>query len=421
MDQYILWCLILILLFVLVVILKKKNYLKESFQDDLSSVQSNSTATSNSTSNLSNAPVAANATPPLALVNRTIPAVANPVNSLPATNEIIAAPKDKQPVIVEGTPAQMGLIFGYLPNTGKGDMDDLEETKNPNVIYSRDSINIFTNNSYFGYSSNNPLFPNLLEKLGSFNPYIYQTIKIHIKNDLFKKLDVLEDISTNETVPIVYTQSIVCFTVKYLQDNYFLQYVPNTNTFYLTDTPSFFILLKSTDTTNKKQALYGDSIIFKCLDNSQYIVSYDKILLTEPDKSSSFIIKRGELKDVCTNFYNDKNVDMTKFLPQYILDSTKEKEIINKYNAETEEYISKLKKSTSDKIKLIQDSIIVLEGKLNNANSTLEIELQSKRVEYQSKIEQMKKKLDNDMAEYKRQKMEEYNSKKKKNRNRQIC
>jgi hypothetical protein len=432
MDQYILWCLILILLLVLIIILKKKNYLKESFESDLASVQSSTTVSSASTatsdkSNIpmagSNVPVPANTANPVAAVNNTTPiAAANTgipvVSNAPAakeSNEIVEAPKVQKQVMVEGTPAQMGLIFGYLPKgTNTDDTDDMDETRNPNTIYSRDSINIFNDNSYFGYSNKNPLFPNLLEKLGSFNPYTYQTVKIHIKNDLFKKLDVLEDISTNETAPIIYTETIVCFTVKYLQDNYFLQYVPNTSTFYLTNTPSFFILLKSSDSANKKEALYGDNIILKCLDNSQYVLIYNKMLVTEPDKSSSFVIKRGEFKDVCINFNNEKDVDMSKFLPQYLLDSNKEKEIRNKYKTEIEEYVSKLKQNTNDKVKLIQDSISVLEGQLSNANSKLEIELQSKKVEYQSKIEQMKKKLDDDMNSYKKQKEDDYNAAKKK-------
>jgi len=440
MDQYILWCLILILLLVLIIILKKKNYFKESFESDLASVQSSTTVSSASTtsSNKSNTPMAANAaapiasgnipvpanttnaiagvnnTTPIAAANTSIPVVSN-APAAKASNEIVPAPNVQKPVMIEGTPAQMGLIFGYLPKgTDTDDTDDMDETRNPNTIYSRDSINIFSDNSYFGYSNKNPLFPNLLEKLGSFNPYTYQTVKIHIKNDLFKKLDVLEDISTNETAPIIYTESIVCFTVKYLQDNYFLQYVPNTSTFYLTNTPSFFILLKSSDSANKKEALYGDSIILKCLDNSQYVLIYNKMLVTESDKSSSFVIKRGEFKDVCINFNNEKDVDMSKFLPQYLLDSNKEKELRNKYKTEIEEYVSKLKKNTNDKVKLIQDSITVLEGQLSNANSKLEIELQGKKVEYQSKIEQMKKKLDDDMNSYKKQKEDDYNAAKKK-------
>jgi hypothetical protein len=451
MDQYILWCLILILLFVLIIILKKKNYLKESFEGDLASVQSSTTVstTSTATSDKSNTPIAANAATPitsnnnpvpanttnaLAAVNNTTPiaaantatpvvtnAAATPVGNTAApaakaSNEIVPAPPTVQkPVIVEGTPAQMGLIFGYLPqSTNTDDTDSTDETRNPNTIYSRDSINIFSDNSYFGYSNKNPLFPNLLEKLGSFSPYTYQTVKIHIKNNLFKKLDVLEDISTNETAPIIYTESIVCFTVKYLQENYFLQYVPNTSTFYLTNTPSFFILLKSADSTNKKEALYGDSIILKCLDNSQYVLIYDKMLITESDKSSSFVIKRGEFKDVCVNFNNEKDVDMSKFLPQYLLDSNKEKELRSKYKTEIEEYVSKLKKVTNDKVKLLQDNITALEGKLANANSKLEIELQGKKVEYQSKIDKMKKQLDDDMNAYIKKKEDEYNAAKKK-------
>jgi hypothetical protein len=449
MDHYILWCLILIFVFILILFLKQKNYLKESFEGDLASVQSTSTASTltsatsnppivansnpvpaNSSTRIpanSTTPVAANTTNAVAAVNNTTPiAAANTatpivgmvgpetnVTNKAASNEIIPPAKVEAPVIVEGTPAQMGLIFGYLPNAALDTSID-DEFRNPNTIYSRDSINIFSNNTYFGYSNKNPLFPNLLEKLGSFNPYIYQTVKIHIKNDLFKKLDVLEDISTNEIAPIIYTESIVCFTVKYLQDNYFLQYVPSTSTFYLTDTPSFFILLKATDSTNKKEALYGDNIIMTCLDNSQYVMIYDKMLVTEPDKSSSFVIKKSEVKDVCVNFYSEKDVDMAKLLPQYLLDSNKEKEVRNKYRAEIAEYISKLKKNTNDKIRLIQDNIIVLEGKLANSNSKLGIELGQKKLEYQEKIEQMKKKLDDDMTAYKKQKEDEFNASKKK-------
>ena len=70
MDQYILWCLILILLFVLIVILKKKNYLKESFEGDLASVQSGASTSSTSTTTSETS----NMSPSLATRNVPVPA-----------------------------------------------------------------------------------------------------------------------------------------------------------------------------------------------------------------------------------------------------------------------------------------------------------------------------------------------------------
>lgn len=428
MDHYVLWFLILIIVFLVIVYLKNSNYLKESFEGDTASSVS-STASTNASTNASSlatnvTPIAANTTTPVTPAAVTIQSTPQPANaSTPVAAAVTTKTADK-PVTeekkeenkeedVEGTPAQMGLIFGYLPDSATA-TDELESLKNPNTIYSRDSINIFSGNNYLGYSNKNPLFPNFLEKLGTFNPYIYQTIKIHIKNNLFKKLDVLADISTNEIAPIIYSESIVCFTIKYLQDTYFLQYVANTNTFYLTDTPSFFILLKASDSTNNKPALYGDNIILKCLENSQYVLLYDKIMVTEPDRSTSFVIKRGEIKDICVNFYNDKDVDMTKFLPQYLLDPVKEKELRDKYSEEIKIYVDKLKKSTNDKIQLIQDNITVLEGKLNNTNTMLDIQIQNKKIEYKQQLDAMKLKLKNDIDAYKTQKEQEYNEAKKK-------
>lgn len=401
MDHYVLWFLILIIVFLVIIYLKNKKYLKESFEGDTVSTVS-STTSSTTTPVLANAPAVSLGT------NKTMPVV------VAANNEIKApVPEKEKGELLEGTPAQMGLIFGYLPDSAN-DIEEIDSLKNANTIYSRDSINIFSSNNYLGYSNKNPLFPNFLEKLGTFNPYIYQTIKIHIKNSLFNKLDVLADISTNEIAPIIYSESIVCFTIKYLQDTYFLQYVANTNTFYLTDTPSFFILLKASDSTNNKEALYGDNIILKCLENSQYVLLYDKIMVTEPDRSTSFVIKRGEIKDVCINFYNDKDVDMTKFLPQYLLDPVKEKELRNKYSSEIKLYVEKLKSKTNDKIQLIQDNITVLEGKLKNTNTMVDIQLENKKLEYKQQLDLMKMKLNNDIQTYKTQKEQEYTAAKKK-------
>ena len=150
----------------------------------------------------------------------------------------------------------------------------------------------------------------------------------------------------------------------------------------------------------------------------------EKILKTSLELFFKYGIKRVTMDDIAKelgmskktiyHFYNEKDVDMSKLLPQYLLDSDKQKEILNKYETETKEYVGKLKKNTGDKIQLIQDNITVLEGKLTNTNSKLGIELQGRKLEYQAKIEQMKKKLDDDMAAYKKQKEDEYNATKKK-------
>ena len=137
-------------------------------------------------------------------------------------------------------------------------------------------------------------------------------------------------------------------------------------------------------------------------------------MVTEPDRSTSFVIKRGEIKDVCINFYNDKDVDMTKFLPQYLLDPVKEKELRNKYSSEIKLYVEKLKSKTNDKIQLIQDNITVLEGKLKNTTTMVDIQLENKKLEYKQQLDLMKMKLNNDIQTYKTQKEQEYTAAKKK-------
>ena len=299
------------------------------------------------------------------------------------------------------------MIFGFLPEHIPKE-EPIQKKKNPKTIYSTDSISLFHKNDYFGFSNKNPLLPNLLEKLGTFTPYLYQTVKLYVKTDDFTKESALDDELVEEpSVPVIYNKSVVCFTVKYLQENYFLQYLPNTSTFYLTKNPSFFLLQYAPDTSKESEALYGDTLTITCLDNSEYLMVYEQLLLTEPKGSSPFVIKKSEIQDICLNFNRSSKVDMTQFLPQY-LDPVQMDMLSEQYRKEVEDYITKLRSTKIGNLKELQNKIDILEGKLSNANTKLQLQLQTNKLEYESKLKAEKKLLDDQIKAYRKQKETEF-------------
>ena len=352
MDYAILCFLIILSIFFILIILKKKNILKETFVSD--------------------------------------------------TKDTKKKVKD-----IDETPAEKGLIFGYLPENIP--IEKIENKRDPNSIYSNDTITIFNKNNYLGYSSKNPFIPNILESLGTFTPYLYQTIKICLRPDNFNKDIALEDDILDETPQAIsYNTSVVYFIIKHLQELYFLQYVPNTSTFYLTKTPSFYTLINGDDSSKSTEALYGNNTVIKCLDNSEYIFVYENLLITESDKSSSFVIKKSDVEDICLNFNTSTKVDLSQFLPQY-LDPLQASFIESKYQKEVDDYISKIENEKLKSLKLLQTKINLLETKLNNSNSKLELDLKLKKLKYESDLKNEKKKLQDEILAYKKKKEDEFN------------
>ena len=197
-------------------------------------------------------------------------------------------------ISLKETPAEKGLAFGQVPVNYNSTIQTsiIQNIKNPKAIHINDSINIFSNNKYLGFNNKNQLLPGLLDRLGTFTPYIYESIKIN---------------STNITDVIYYNKTVVTFNITHLHEKYYLQYIPNTNTFYLSNKPSFFQIINAIDSYKTSEVLYNDSIIIKCLDNSEYLLGYNEFLITEKDKSSTFVIKKTDIPDICVNFNKSNN------------------------------------------------------------------------------------------------------------------
>jgi hypothetical protein len=245
---------------------------------------------------------------------------------------------------IEQIAANKGLVFGYIPKTQDTADTDKDKNKIPNVLYSGDSVNIFSNNKYFGYSSKNQLLGNFLEKLGTFTPYTYESVKIYSSDS-----------------PVKYGTSNFQIGVKHAGEEYFLQFIKNTNTFYLTKKGSNFVFINSVDKNKETEVNYNDSVLIKCLDNSEYLLIYEEFIVSEKDKSSSFYIQKAEVVDVCANF-NTNRVD--RFMPQLL----NQKQILdtqNKYKSEIQNHVNNLKVKKNRDIQKIQNNIKSLETKFN--------------------------------------------------------
>lgn len=112
------------------------------------------------------------------------------------------------------TPGERGLVFGYVPkDMGTAVPNNTNTTNTSNLITNGDSIQIYCKDKYLGYSIKNALFPNFLTRLGTFTPYSYENIKIHVKDTNTK---------------ILYNTTHIFFTIKHLNDSYYLNFVPST-------------------------------------------------------------------------------------------------------------------------------------------------------------------------------------------------
>lgn len=348
------------------------------------------------------------------VINNTVAANTVAANAnKPNDNLIVNTNTKKKEDNIERTPAESGLVFGYLPKE-EMEMEIKDSKLDPNTIYDGSIIEIFNNNLYLGMSEKNPLLPIFLEKLGTFMPYNYQTIKIHVKDKDFNATAALEDNVKGGEIskPIFYNKTVVCFTIKHLQNNYFLQYVPETSTFYLTEKPSYFNLINATNISSVSEARYKDSILLKCLDNSEYVLIYDSFMVTESNKSSTFVISKAENIDICVNF-SKSDVDLSKFIPQFI-ENNQARRIKNTNKNEIDTYLAKLNKSRMDEINNIKANLVLLEKKKQNLTDKIQLSASSKKIEYDSNLKKEKEIIDKEIKEYQTKLENEYNEYKKK-------
>ena len=189
--DYPLFCFFIVLcIFFILIVLKKKNILKERFEDAAMGPAVAKAAPAKAVG----APVVE---PPATIQAATALGTAPVAQAAQAIKEDKKeAPKEDKKKLGEETPAEKGLIFGFLPEHISQE-EPIPKKKNPKTIYSTDSISLFHKNDYLGFSNKNPLLPNLLEKLGTFTPYLYQTVKLYVKTDDFTK-ESLEQIIKGE-------------------------------------------------------------------------------------------------------------------------------------------------------------------------------------------------------------------------------
>jgi hypothetical protein len=281
------------------------------------------------------------------------------------------------------TPAERGLVFGYVDG-----VDTLDKVQTPKPasrnITSKDTISIFSKDQYLGFSNKNALFPNFLERLGTFTPYTYENVKILSKND----------------EPIIYNKTPVSFSITYLHEEYYLQYVPNTNTFYLTNTPSYFLLISAMNNDKSSIALYDDTILIKCLDNSEYLLVYDNFIVTQPKNSSTFVIKRSSDPEKCINL-----------MPRS-LDPIQIKLLEDTYKRDIDNHILKLTNEKAGIINSIKNEIKSLQVKLKNSKSIENIQIQRHKLELENTLKVQQTLLNDEITKFKLEKESEFNKNK---------
>jgi hypothetical protein len=261
------------------------------------------------------------------------------------------------------TPGERGLVFGYVPKDS-----DLNKAASSNLVMSGDSIQIYSKDKYLGYSNKNMVFPNFLARLGTFTPYSYENIKIHIKDNSEK---------------ILYNTTQVYFTIKHLNDSYYLNFVPSTNTFYLSNnTPSYFTFVNVTEPSGKGDVKYDDNVLIKLVDNSEFLFVYEELLITEKEKSSPFVIKKAEIVDICANINSKTSKD---FMPK---EMTKEQvaQLERQYRKDIDDYIANLKGSKSPEINAIKERIKLLEGQLEIAKGNTKMKLEMEKLKHQDEM-----------------------------------
>ena len=282
------------------------------------------------------------------------------------------------------TPGERGLVFGYVPkDMGTAVPNNTNTTNTSNLITNGDSIQIYCKDKYLGYSIKNALFPNFLTRLGTFIPYSYENIKIHVKDTNTK---------------ILYNTTHIFFTIKHLNDSYYLNFVPSTNTFYLsTNTPSYFTFVNINSPSSNVEVRYDDNILIKLLDNSEFLFVYDELLITEKDKSSTFNIKKGEMVDICANLTSKTNTD---FMPK---EMTKEQvsQLERQYMKDIDDYVANLKGAKSAEINSIKERIKTLEGQLEIAKGNSKMKLEVEKLKQQNEMKNKETEMRAEISKFK--------------------
>jgi hypothetical protein len=282
----------------------------------------------------------------------------------------------------EQTPGERGLVFGYIPK----DMNkpkDINNSNTSNLVSNGDSIQIYNKDKYLGYSSKNMLFPNFLSRLGTFTPYSYENIKIHVKDNSEK---------------VLYNTTPVYFTIKHLNDSHYLNFVPSTNTFYLsTNTPSYFTFVNVTSPNSKSEVRYNDNVLIKLLDNSEFLFVYEELLITEKGKSSTFVIKKAEIVDICANITSKTG---TNFMPK---EMTKEQvaQLEREYKKDIDDYIANIKGIKSPQINTIKERIKLLEGQLEIAKGNAKMKLEMEKLKHQDEMKAKEAEIQTEISKFK--------------------
>jgi hypothetical protein len=281
----------------------------------------------------------------------------------------------------EQTPGERGLVFGYLPK----DMNTVNTntSSKTNILANGDSIQIYSKDKYLGYSSKNMLFPNFLSRLGTFTPYSYENVKIHVKDNSEK---------------VLYNTTPVYFTVRHLNDSYYLNFVPSTNTFYLSNnTPSYFTFVNVTSPNSKSEVRYDDNVLIKLVDNSEFLFVYEELIITEKGKSSTFVIKKAEKLDICANITSKTE---TNLMPK---EMTKEQvaQLEREYKKDIDDYIANIKGSKSPEINTIKERIKLLEGQLEIAKGNSKMKLEMEKLKHQENMKVKEAEIQTEISKFK--------------------
>jgi hypothetical protein len=282
----------------------------------------------------------------------------------------------ENPPIQKQTPGERGLVFGYVPKN----IND-NKVSSTNVVKPRDNIQLYNNNKYLGYSNKNRLLPNFLERLGTFTPYTYENIKIHVKDNQSQ---------------ILYNTSKLYFTVYNVHEIYYLQFVPNTNTFYLSNKPSYFSFVNVKEPNSNSEVKYDDNILIKCLDNSEYVFVYEELMITEKDKSSTFVIKSGEQADICANLSNTSK----DFMPK-VMAKEQVEQLERQYRKDIDDYVANLRGTKSSEINTIKEHIRLLEQQLEIAKGSSRVRLEKEKLKHQDDMKVKEAEITSEINKFK--------------------
>jgi hypothetical protein len=158
---------------------------------------------------------------------------------------------------------------------------------------------------------------------------------------------------------------------------YYLQFVPNTNTFYLSNKPTYFSFVNVKEPNSNAEVKYEDNILIKCLDNSEFVFVYEELMITEKDKSSTFIIKSAEQADICANLSNTS----TDFMPK-VMTKERVEQLERQYRKDIDDYVANLRGTKSSEINTIKEHIRLLEQQQEIAKGSARVRLEKEKLKH---------------------------------------